>query len=611
MKPIPDEVTGLRHGSYDKLNDKGYVPEEVTVYNGDIIMAKLTPIQPVEGSNKKYKDSSVPYVSHAPGVIDKVYTNIYNNEGFEMRKMRVRSERIPQTGDKFASRHGQKGTCGILMKHSDLPYTKEGITPDIIVNPNAIPSRMTLGQIIECVLGKVVANKGTEADGTPFGGLDIESVKDELEKLGYNRNGTEEMYNGMTGQKMKMQIFIGPTYYQRLKHLVLDKIHCLTDDHEVLTLNGWKTIDNITKDTYVACLENDCLVYKQPINIYNYPNYNGDMYHIATQQVDLCVTMEHRMWVCKSYDKKIYNFELAKDIAGKPRKYKKDAKWETVDYQFILPEIEYNNGTINTPKNVDMNAWLTFFGVWNAEDWTTTYEDKRYPNSFAYRVQICQCKKRIRDIIFECIDKLGYTYSCTADKITISDKQLWTYMSEFSVGAPNKKLPDWVWKLSQKQSQLLLESMILGDGSYHKSSVRYYTSSVKLADDVMQLALHCGWSANKWLHCKAGNETKINGRTIKSKYDMWRLGIVKSKNNPEVNHAHCSTQNGQHEEIIHNYTGRVFCLEVPNGVFYVRRNGKAVWTGNSRARGPRTLLTRQAPEGRSRDGGLRLGEIKY
>jgi DNA-directed RNA polymerase II subunit RPB2 len=108
MKPIPDEVTGLRYGSYDKLNDKGYVSEETTVYNGDIIMAKLTPIQPVEGSNKKYKDSSVPYIAHAPGVIDKVYTNIYNNEGFEMRKMRVRSERIPQTGDKFASRHGLK-----------------------------------------------------------------------------------------------------------------------------------------------------------------------------------------------------------------------------------------------------------------------------------------------------------------------------------------------------------------------------------------------------------------------------------------------------------------------------------------------------------------------
>ena len=119
----------------------------------------------------------------------------------------------------------QKGTCGILMKHSDLPYTKEGITPDIIVNPNAIPSRMTLGQIIECVLGKVVANKGTEADGTPFGGLDIESVKDELEKLGYNRNGYEYLYNGMTGQKLKSWIFIGPTYYHRLKHLVLDKAH--------------------------------------------------------------------------------------------------------------------------------------------------------------------------------------------------------------------------------------------------------------------------------------------------------------------------------------------------------------------------------------------------
>lgn len=106
MKPIPDEVTGMRHGSYDKLNDRGYVPEETHIVNGDIILGKVTPIQATEGSNKKYKDSSKVYVSHAPGVVDKVYTGIHNNEGFEMRKMRVRSERIPRIGDKFCSRHG-------------------------------------------------------------------------------------------------------------------------------------------------------------------------------------------------------------------------------------------------------------------------------------------------------------------------------------------------------------------------------------------------------------------------------------------------------------------------------------------------------------------------
>jgi DNA-directed RNA polymerase II subunit RPB2 len=100
-KPDPTKVTGLRHGSYDKLNDKGFAPEETTIVNGDIILGKISPIQPVGNSTKTYKDSSETYRSHASGVVDKVYTNIYNNEGYEMRKMRVRSERLPQIGDQI------------------------------------------------------------------------------------------------------------------------------------------------------------------------------------------------------------------------------------------------------------------------------------------------------------------------------------------------------------------------------------------------------------------------------------------------------------------------------------------------------------------------------
>jgi DNA-directed RNA polymerase II subunit RPB2 len=225
MKPDPTKVTGMRQGSYDKLNDKGFVPEETIIENGDIILGKVSPIQQVGNSAKIFKDSSETYRAHASGVVDKVYTNIYNPDGYEMRKMRVRSERMPRNGDKFSSRHGQKGTVGITLKQSNMPVTKNGLTPDIIVNPNAIPSRMTIGQLVECLVGKVAAIKGHEADGTPFNAVDVESIKDELEKLGYNRQGYEYLYNGMTGQKMKTMICIGPTYYQRLKHLVEDKIH--------------------------------------------------------------------------------------------------------------------------------------------------------------------------------------------------------------------------------------------------------------------------------------------------------------------------------------------------------------------------------------------------
>lgn len=123
------------------------------------------------------------------------------------------------------SKMGQKGTIGLTLHRSDMPFTKEGITPDLIINPQAIPSRMTIGQLLECLLGKVAALKGVEADGTPFRKFDLEKLKDELEKLGYDRNCNEYMYNGMTGEQLKVPIFIGPTFYQRLKHLTADKMH--------------------------------------------------------------------------------------------------------------------------------------------------------------------------------------------------------------------------------------------------------------------------------------------------------------------------------------------------------------------------------------------------
>jgi len=299
------------------------------------------------------------------------------------------------------SRSGQKGTCGILLKGTDMCHTRRGLTPDLILNPNAIPSRMTIGQLIECLIGKVATLKREEADGTPFEDRNIEKIKEELGKLGYRHDCTEYMYNGMTGEMMNVPIFIGPTYYNRLKHMVEDKIHCLTLDHEVLTEDGWVTYDKIDKNTKVATLVDNKLVYDNPIDVLYYPDHKGLMFETSDNNISLKVTASHRMWASV--------FDIV------------DNEWS--DYDFILARDLVG-------KNV------------------------RYMN---------------RD-------------------------------KTFTVLGANSKL-------------------------------------------------------------------------------------YKEK---------CP----------------VFCLQVPSEVFYVRRNGKEVWTGNSRARGPRTLLTHQAPEGRARAGGLRMGEME-
>merc|ERR1712166_238294 len=137
----------------------------------------------------------------------------------------MRTVKVPQIGDKFASRHGQKGTCGMTYRQEDLPFTREGTVPDLIVNPHAIPSRMTIGHLVECILSKRGALNGQTGDATPFCGQVVEDIAQDLHDLGYQRYGNEVMYNGFTGKKFEVMIFLGPTYYQRLKHMVGDKMH--------------------------------------------------------------------------------------------------------------------------------------------------------------------------------------------------------------------------------------------------------------------------------------------------------------------------------------------------------------------------------------------------
>jgi DNA-directed RNA polymerase II subunit RPB2 len=226
-KPDPQKTKGMKFANYGKVNSKGIVPENTQIENRDIIIAKVAPIK--ENRNDptkviKFEDLSKVHRSTGKVQIDRNYLD-RNGEGYSFAKVRLREVRQPVIGDKFSSRHGQKGTVGNIIPEQDMPFTSSGLRPDIIINPHAIPSRMTIGQLKETLLGKVLVELGLFGDGTSFGEMDVDSIREKLLELGYEANGNEILYNGLTGEQIDCDVFIGPVFYQRLKHMVSDKTH--------------------------------------------------------------------------------------------------------------------------------------------------------------------------------------------------------------------------------------------------------------------------------------------------------------------------------------------------------------------------------------------------
>lgn len=407
-KPDPNKTTGY-HGNYDNLNDDGYAPEETEITSGDIIIGKISPINPTGDNNKVYKDNSIMYENNADGVVDRVYTDTYNSEGYNMYSMRVRSEREPIIGDKF----------------------------------------------------------------------------------------------------------------------------CLTPDHEVLTMNGWKNINEITFDDEVCCLDRDQnIYYSRPLKLWEF-DHSGEMYSINTENVNMITTMNHKMYVRK-YDSSDYSLIEAKDIYGKRVSFKKNGNNANKDIiTFKIP---------NTNHGYSMDDLLIFIG--------NLYGNGFLVDAASYKIGFYMWKSEHIEELYRACNNMNivlceeYNVRHSYVRHYVQSRELYNYFSTI-FDNDIRSLPRWVFKLSNRQTELLYTRLLQFNC--------YQTKT--LINETKHLALHCGMYTNNY-------SVKTNNIDYQ----------------PEIN------VDGQDDEII-SYTGKVYCIEVPDHVFYIRRNGIPVWTGNSNREG--------------------------
>lgn len=380
-----------------------------------------------------------------------------------------------------------------------------------------------------------------------------------------------------------------------------DKFACYTPDHEVLTKSGWVSIDKLTKKHEVASLVGDALVYQRPSALQEY-YMKGKLYNVDSNHVSLTVTDNHRMYVSHR-GKREFHLEEAKDVYRKRLYYKKNVDVWVPDMTGAPKELVIENGEVVAFKFpgyesdgkiydnfiVHIDDWLLFFGIWLAEGYVANNNNG---------VRFAANKERVKEALTDVCSNMGLEINKIIDKHEDSCPNSWriynrpmmNYMLQYSVGATNKYLPDWVYYLTRDQCKILLNGMCLGDGHVMKTcknqNWRYGTSSSLLADGFQMLCLHAGYSTNKCLKEEEGSShIGPNGKVIKLNANAWQLSVIEKQNEPMVNkNLKQSDQSGAMDSWI-DYEGKVYCCTVPkgDGVIYVRKNGKPVWCGQSRA----------------------------
>lgn len=374
-----------------------------------------------------------------------------------------------------------------------------------------------------------------------------------------------------------------------------DKL-CYTPDHQVLTMRGWIPIGDVRFDDMVATLNaKGEIEYQSPTRLFSY-DVDESLYYLESQQVSLFVTRNHDLYVQRR-GKSRFERVQAEQCFGKRVRHKKRGVWK----QPSVDEIEVPGYSVRcgrggvSSKKVDgvvfpADDLLRLVGFFIAEGWLASGPD--------HRVEFCQVKASGRRWFEALCRRLGLHVVPSENKYILYSRHLYEWLRSCGTGSTNKQIPSELLMLGRENLLALWEGLLIGDGSTIRSgSVVYHTSSDKLADQVQELALKVGWSANKQVRKAPSTFIKHRGklRLIWPTTDRKIVRIVKSKCEPTINHGHTRKQRGQTEQW-RRYLGKVFCIEVPNHVLYVRRNGKPVWCGNSSRHGGKGVVTLILPD---------------
>jgi DNA-directed RNA polymerase beta subunit len=462
------------------------------------------------------------------------------------------------------------------IKEGDSKYFKRKNANYGFLDENGIvKTRTSKGQPItvkkgDVIIGKVVITGNKNGEQTK---VDASVVIDSGEEGVIDRVITTITPNGYKLVKVIIRVYRSPT--------LGDKLACYDPETEVLTSSGWISVKDVTLEHKVACLVDDKkLEYHNPTEVQNY-DYEGKMYRVESDKIDLLVTPNHRMYVGDCH-RQNFNMKRADEIYGKMSSYKINADiWQPEDClkTFTLPGVEDLSELI-----LPLKEWCIFFGIWIAEGSCSV----SYLSTGGIRsrhVNIAANKSRVRDELKIIEDSLLFKTHMHMSKGELvnwrcHDPRLISYLRPLSVGAINKYLPEWCFKLDMEHSRYLIHGMVLGDGCYMKgtTTIRYGTSSIKLRDDFNRLCIHSGWSCNYYLKTPKGTKSKCLGREIVTNADQWTLTICKTQIKPLVN------KYKQLDSWV-DYNGKVYCCTVPieKGIIYVRRSGKGFWSGNSRA----------------------------